>query len=1008
VNSAEPKSIFSRPNAARAILLMCVLGAMLSTWLLPEGNAQDILLLVCGLGIGAGCARGAGSYSKHRDLGAVQHTAPLADFERTLLERLNMATRTAGIHAWEFDNLTRHFVWDDNRLESLFLSQDLSFAELFIELLKSVHPDDRKLFLTMPRECLKDGTFRYSFRFRVLHPGRPMGHFQTYGHILLNDSGRAARTIGVTRDITREVEATEQVLEQAARERMLSNRLAVAIKASGNEVWEMDLATRQLVWLENRLPGIGLQDVPLEKYSEAFQRIMYPGDMESIVATLEAAAALNSPVSTYRFRIVGADGEICHLRDYVAIVRDEAGVPVRLLGSTIDITDKVHVLEQAENANRAKSAFLANVSHEIRTPMNGIIGMTDLLLGTPLERSQLDYAETIRSSADALLGIINDILDLSKIEAGKLDVDNTQLDLRRKVEDIGAMMALQAAAKHLELVVNIHPNVPSQVLGDSQRIRQCLINLLGNAIKFTSAGEIVVDIHTVNSSDGIALIEFEVRDTGIGIAPETLATLFQPFVQADSSTTRDYGGTGLGLSIVRRLAEIMGGTAGVESAVGTGSRFWFRLPLEIAIATDDSLAAKAAARAGRRVLVVEDNESSRRVLADQLSHAGYEVSAAAGGEAALRMIHEAEARRQPLEVVLWDSELPGMSAAMLGERTRNDPRLSPSRMVMLTSLGRHGDIQRIKKSGFAGYLTKPVRVRELCECVDRVLAGDAQSWNMQSQRIVSRNARSQNLPAQRFRGRVLLAEDNVVNQKVARHFIERLGCEVKVVGNGAAAVELCGAEKFDLILMDLQMPVMDGLTATRHIRELEVGRPRTPILALTANAMIGQLDQCLLAGMDGLLTKPLEDAQLRDSLSRSGLEISASPAAPASAARSGTAPVDLVGFRAVTAGDLQFERDLVKTFMVSGREVLAEIREALAIMDRDALEHAAHKLRGASANIHASALEHLARNLEIEAPNADAGRLQDLNKQLLVEFDRTGNFLSREIAHGPGNTAASA
>jgi two-component system, sensor histidine kinase and response regulator len=423
----------------------------------------------------------------------------------------------------------------------------------------------------------------------------------------------------------------------------------------------------------------------------------------------------------------------------------------------------------------------------------------------------------------------------------------------------------------------LHADVPAQVVGDPQRIRQCLINLIGNAIKFTRVGEIAVEVAAHGVRDGVPLVRFEVRDTGIGIAREAVESLFQPFVQADASTTRNFGGTGLGLSIVRRLVELMGGEVGVQSTLGKGSAFWFVLPMPcVPEAPPDSKPHRAplddARRVARRVLVVDDNETNRRVLATRLSHAGYEVALASSGREALVTMRLALAAGRAFDLVLSDFQMPDMDGAMLGERINTDASLSNTRVVLLTSVDRQGDLSRFASLGFAGYLSKPIRARELLACLDKVFEHDAQEWHAQTHPIVTTNSLPRAALTKPYSGKVLLVEDNVVNQKVGQRFLERLGCEVTLAENGQDAVAAWQRGHFRLVLMDVQMPVMDGYTATRQIRDLERGRSRTPIVALTANAMAGQLERCLQCGMDGLLTKPLEPARLEEVLERFGLD----------------------------------------------------------------------------------------------------------------------------------------
>jgi hypothetical protein len=593
-----------------------------------------------------------------------------------------------------------------------------------------------------------------------------------------------------------------------------------------------------------------------------------------------------------------------------------------------------------------------------------------------------------------------------------LELESIELDLRANVEDVGSAMAFQAATKGLELIVNVEPQITGRVLGDPQRLRQCLVNLVSNAIKFTTEGEIVVEV-CERSNGGNPLTYFEVRDTGMGIPQKTLDLLFQPFVQADSSTTRHFGGTGLGLSIVRKLVELMGGEIGVSSEVGVGSKFFFTLPLKPAPSITPERRIRG--EAGGRILIVDDNVTNQRVLSAQLVHAGYSVTTVSSGSAALHELQNAIVSENQFDMVITDFQMPDMDGAMLGERIIAMPGLANTRLVMLTSLDRHGDTPRLAALGFAAYLTKPVRVRELIDAVARVMSGGPRQWQMETQPMITLNMLTQQQAVQRFAGHVLLVEDNFVNQKVAVRFLERLGCTVEVASNGAEGVAACKERRFDIVLMDLQMPVMDGMTATRKIRDWETSG-HIPIIALTANAMTGDRELCEAAGMDGYLTKPIEVERLRNILAKFGLEKPEAPAADAAAAAephqstqsSGSAaPVDLHAFQNLTDGDQAFAQELVAAFVLSGEQQLAEIAAALAQSQRAAVARAAHKLKGACANVHAHALKSLADRMEIDSAAADAHVLTQGNALLRREFERVKAFLTDQAVIPQATKAAS-
>jgi len=914
-----------------------------------------------------------------------EQAAQLRDAEHRL-ERASLSS-SEGHWEWHFKENT---AWYSTSFHALLGYQQ---GELPIDIRQSLRamqmPEDRHWQDERFKRHLNNGE-PYDFECRLRLSSGELKWFRVRGTAERNAHGTPVAMAGSMHDIHQQ-KLAEDALKLAQR------RFERAINGTQDGLWELE--ADGTAWCSPRV-GV-LLGYAAEEFSTStnfLRTFLHPDDASAVAAATQAHFQQEAPYDV-EIRLRTRTGDYRWYRARAIAERDQNGRPLRMSGSLQDITEAraahvelVRATEAAEAASRAKSEFLANVSHEIRTPMNGIIGMTGLLLDTALDKTQRDYADTIRGSADSLLIVINDILDFSKIEAGKLDIDAIDLDLRSNIEDVGSMMAFQAAAKQLELVLHIHPDLPGRVIGDPQRIRQCLINLVGNAIKFTRSGEIVLEVRNVGNRDGKVLAQFEVRDTGIGIAPDKLQTLFQPFVQADSSTTRHFGGTGLGLSIVRRLVEMMGGAVGLESELGKGSTFWFTLPLEPIAGEAGAPWSDAAAKSGRRILIVDNNETHRRVLAGQLMHAGYEVSLAAGGHEALQMLRQGVTDGHEYDIVLADYQLHDMDGATLGGQINASPQLSSARIVILTSLDRHSDIRRFASMGFAGYLTKPVRSRELLECFDRLLSRDASEWHLRSQPMVTSSMLATTERMRRYRGNVLLVEDNAVNQKVAVRYLERMGCEVRVADNGAEGVRAYREGKFDIVLMDLQMPVMDGLTATREIRQLEAGRPMTPIVALTANAMSGQLERCLEAGMNAFLTKPLEIARLYETLERFGLGVTQQADATAPAEES-TAPVDLAKLNEITDGDAEFTYELASTFISSGYQVINEITAALAAFDRVALARAAHKLKGASANIHAESVRESSHALEAQAESLDQPRLQELIERLHQAFTVTVKFL---------------
>lgn len=662
------------------------------------------------------------------------------------------------------------------------------------------------------------------------------------------------------------------------------------------------------------------------------------------------------------------------------IERKEAEDALRVYARDLEASRK-----RAEEATRAKSEFLANISHEIRTPMNAIIGMTELALATRITHEQREYLNAIQGSADALLTLVNDVLDFSKIEARKLQLDSIGFNLRDALEDTMRVLAPRAHQKGVELACHIQPDVPDALVGDPLRLRQIVVNLVSNAIKFTEHGEVVLSVQAEPRCNGELQLRFSVVDTGIGIPPEKQAMIFEAFSQADSSTTRHYGGTGLGLAISSQLVELMGGRVSVESEPGRGSTFHFTARFEVQQSDKENPPGRWSTLTDLPVLIVDDNATNRHILEEVLTNWHMRAVAVESGAAAFGLLEKSLRLDQPFAIVLLDAHMPVMDGFAVAERISQDRRYAAVRLVMLTSAGQPEDVARCRKLGVSGYLTKPIKQSEL---FDAIVSAIGQPEGERPPAPLRKKLRS------RHRGlRVLVAEDNQVNQLVATRIFERLGHQVTVVNNGREALAAVQGGKFDLVAMDVQMPEMDGLDATSAIRawEKQAGT-HVPIIAMTAHAMKGDRERCLTAGMDGYTSKPIRIRQLEQAITQL-IGPPNSARGPVPEADPSQYVVDQPALLSGIGGDRQLLRELVRLFLADYPRHLAEIKEAIRLGDGGSLGKAAHTLKGSVGNFEAKKALAAAHRLELMGSDGNLDNAGEACVTLEIEMARLNNEL---------------
>ena len=697
------------------------------------------------------------------------------------------------------------------------------------------------------------------------------------------------------------------------------------------------------------------------------------------------------------------DGSEVRVEAARSAIHDKNGVVVGAQSVIRDITERHRAQQMLEAvaaqldrakedalaASRAKSAFVANMSHELRTPLNGVIGMVDLLSGTPLDARQRRYVEVARSSASLLLSVINDILDFSKIEAGKLDLERIEFSFADVVEEVATLMELSAEDKGLELSCQTEPELLPPFYGDAARIRQVLVNLISNAVKFTRAGEVAVRAFLVGEAGGQARVRVEVRDTGVGIAADAREKLFHPFSQLDASTTRKHGGTGLGLAICRELVLRMGGEIGVDSVPGRGSTFWFTVGLERVDLAPPRISQVDARLAGLRVIAVDDNATNREVLRAQLAAAGTRCVVASSGAEALRILADASEAGDAFVLAVLDQHMPEMDGLEVARRIKKDPRTAAVRIVMLGSIGRPLDTRQLQALGVLTWATKPIWRAQLLRALATALDGTAVA--------PGRTPESQPPPAPSGgpgpRARILLVEDTPISAEVVTEILRSAGYEVELAADGLRAVDAARGGTFDLVLMDCQLPGIDGYEATRRIRALEslgalsrTHSKRVPILALTASASLEDMERARLSGMDGHIAKPIDARRLLTVIAEhDGADVAVGP--QDAHARARVPVVDLVRALDRLMGNRELLARLVAQFREEAERARASFHEALARQDVDAIAYVAHRLRGQALALDAHGLSAALDALEKVLRGGDWGAVEGARREMEASLD---------------------
>ncbi len=983
-------------------------------------------------------------------------------------ERFNLAVRGSKEGLWDWD-VTTNKMYFSPRWKEILGYDDHELPDAWESFYNNLWPEDRTRVMEDIAGYRTRRVAEYDHIFRMTHRSGGFRWIQGRGIAIYDAEGNTCRIAGSHSDITESREASES-LRHASRfvQRITDNAPLL--------IYVYDLATGRNIYTNRELAAaLGYNADELEaRGGGVLSSLMHPDDADQLPDYAEKLAlAPDNTFVEWEYRVQRADNEWRWLRGRdVVFERDADGLPTQILGLAEDVTerkraeaDRMAYLQQLDEARaraeaqaeelqaqarelvqtrdaalaatRAKSEFLANMSHEIRTPMNGVIGMTDLILDTDLSPDQRDFAETIKHSGDALLSVINDVLDFSKIESGNLQIESRPFDLRTCVEEVAGLLAYKAHAKGVEMVCVYPPPVPSKLVGDDSRLRQVVTNLLGNAVKFTETGQVSVEVKTLRETASDVRLLIEVTDTGIGIPEDRQSAIFESFIQADGSTTRKYGGTGLGLTICRQLMQLMGGEIGVYSKPDEGSTFFAEITLDKDLSAAGAYDAqgdqasqvqnaesRAAARLlmDARILVIDDNETNRRIFREQLLSWGCRPEEADSGMGGIARLQGEAAGGEPFSAVILDMHMPGMDGEQTMTLIKGDPRFADV-PVMLLSSGAFSKAQDARTLGFAAVLTKPVRQAHLYRMLVEVLGDRSTSYGTRASVVapdatggpqIASGVVNALTPSPLPPGlRVLLAEDNTVNQKVALALLRKWGCEADAVGSGKDALAALDARPYDVVLMDVQMPEMDGMEATARLRERERFTPDVaplPIVALTAHSMVGDRERCLQAGMNDYVSKPIRPEELlavlqrwgrrarivcleeksdRGEMSLSALSVDAPATEETPAARdagnaattsetaSETAPglspaIDRARLRETCGDDDELIAEVIADFLVSAPKGRERLSEAVGVRNFAQIRFEAHTLKGASRTLGADAAASALDILERYAAESDA------------------------------------